>query len=143
MGGQWNLITSAGTDATQSVFHLHVHLVPRRPNDGLKLPWSEKATNVHANTTAKSELAQSSSSELDDKIAQELLRYYGEPLILDAVRDISKLSIAWSDKRTLDIIGIDDPLRSDNGPEYMFYATRNGLRKQQRARLANNTKEQK
>lgn len=34
-----NLITSAGRAATQSVFHLHIHLVPRRENDGLALPW--------------------------------------------------------------------------------------------------------
>lgn len=34
-----NLITSKGRAATQSVFHLHLHLVPRRPNDGLALPW--------------------------------------------------------------------------------------------------------
>lgn len=36
----FNLITSAGKAATQSVFHLHVHLVPRREDDGLALPWS-------------------------------------------------------------------------------------------------------
>lgn len=35
----YNLITSAGGAATQTVFHLHVHVVPRRPGDGLKLPW--------------------------------------------------------------------------------------------------------
>lgn len=39
MGGQWNLITSKGKDATQSVLHLHVHLVPRRVGDNLALPW--------------------------------------------------------------------------------------------------------
>lgn len=36
----WNVITSAGVEATQSVFHLHVHLVPRHAEDGLALPWS-------------------------------------------------------------------------------------------------------
>ncbi len=35
-----NLITSAGEAATQSVFHLHVHIVPRRAGDGLQLPWT-------------------------------------------------------------------------------------------------------
>lgn len=36
----WNLITSAGDAATQTVMHLHIHLVPRRPADGLALPWT-------------------------------------------------------------------------------------------------------
>ncbi|MFB7890328.1 HIT family protein [Cellulosimicrobium cellulans] len=39
MGGPMNLITSKGREATQSVFHLHVHLVPRAKDDGLALPW--------------------------------------------------------------------------------------------------------
>ena len=42
MGGEWNLITSKGKDATQSVFHFHVHLVPRHKDDGLQLPWSNQ-----------------------------------------------------------------------------------------------------
>lgn len=37
-----NLITSAGELATQTVFHLHVHVVPRRADDGLALPWSSR-----------------------------------------------------------------------------------------------------
>lgn len=35
-----NLITSAGESATQTIPHLHFHIVPRHENDGLKLPWS-------------------------------------------------------------------------------------------------------
>lgn len=38
--GDVNLITSKGKNATQSVFHLHVHLVPRKKDDGLALPWT-------------------------------------------------------------------------------------------------------
>lgn len=37
--GAWNVITSRGRIATQSVWHLHLHLVPRRENDRLALPW--------------------------------------------------------------------------------------------------------
>lgn len=36
----FNIITSGGKDATQTVFHLHIHYVPRQKNDGLLLPWS-------------------------------------------------------------------------------------------------------
>ncbi|NGO78235.1 HIT domain-containing protein [Streptomyces sp. YC504] len=36
-----NLITSRGAAATQSVFHLHLHLVPRTEGDGLALPWHD------------------------------------------------------------------------------------------------------
>lgn len=34
-----NLITSKGVEATQSVFHLHLHVIPRTKDDGLALPW--------------------------------------------------------------------------------------------------------
>lgn len=34
-----NLITSKGPEATQTVPHLHLHLVPRQVDDGLALPW--------------------------------------------------------------------------------------------------------
>lgn len=36
----FNLIASTGAAATQTVKHLHVHIVPRRDGDGLLLPWS-------------------------------------------------------------------------------------------------------
>lgn len=42
IGGAFNLITSKGKAATQSVFHLHVHLVPRKEGDDLLLPWSNQ-----------------------------------------------------------------------------------------------------
>jgi histidine triad (HIT) family protein len=35
-----NFITSAGEHATQTVRHLHVHVVPRSEGDGLPLPWT-------------------------------------------------------------------------------------------------------
>ena len=36
----FNLITSSGAAASQTVFHLHVHVVPRSFGDGLPLPWT-------------------------------------------------------------------------------------------------------
>jgi histidine triad (HIT) family protein len=41
--GSLNLITSVGTAATQTVFHLHIHIVPREDGDGLSLPWTGQA----------------------------------------------------------------------------------------------------
>lgn len=40
--GDLNIITSKGESATQTVFHLHVHVVPRRPGDRLRLPWTPR-----------------------------------------------------------------------------------------------------
>lgn len=37
----FNLITSAGPAATQTIRHLHVHYVPRRKGDRLSLPWTQ------------------------------------------------------------------------------------------------------
>lgn len=45
--GDTNLITSIGRHATQSVFHFHLHVVPRREGDGLHLPWTEQAANLN------------------------------------------------------------------------------------------------
>lgn len=39
-----NIITSIGAAATQSVTHLHLHVVPRREGDGLALPWTGQKT---------------------------------------------------------------------------------------------------
>lgn len=39
-GVPFNLITSGGREATQTVFHLHIHYVPRKKGDGLQLPWT-------------------------------------------------------------------------------------------------------
>lgn len=39
--GPCNIITNVGAAATQTVFHFHVHVVPRHRGDGLKLPWTD------------------------------------------------------------------------------------------------------
>ena len=44
--GQCNLITSVGKDATQSIFHLHIHIVPRKEGDNLQLPWSNQKRHL-------------------------------------------------------------------------------------------------
>jgi histidine triad (HIT) family protein len=41
-----NVITSKGAAATQTVFHLHLHVVPRQVGDGLPLPWTARQAAV-------------------------------------------------------------------------------------------------
>lgn len=41
--GSANVITSIGAPATQTVRHLHLHVVPRAAGDGLHLPWTGQA----------------------------------------------------------------------------------------------------
>jgi diadenosine tetraphosphate (Ap4A) HIT family hydrolase len=36
----YNVIQSNGPAATQTVPHVHFHVIPRRPFDGLQLPWT-------------------------------------------------------------------------------------------------------
>ncbi len=36
---QCNIITNNGDYAEQTVFHIHAHLVPRKKDDDVKLPW--------------------------------------------------------------------------------------------------------
>jgi histidine triad (HIT) family protein len=33
------IVQSNGADAWQTVFHYHVHVIPRYPDDPLRLPW--------------------------------------------------------------------------------------------------------
>ncbi|KIA73456.1 hypothetical protein ANMWB30_23830 [Arthrobacter sp. MWB30] len=47
----FNIITSIGRSATQSIFHLHFHVVPRTENDGLALPWHNGGTGTTARRT--------------------------------------------------------------------------------------------
>ena len=42
--GDYNLIVNCGEDASQTVPHLHWHIVPRREGDGLHLPWTGQPT---------------------------------------------------------------------------------------------------
>lgn len=41
-----NIITSIGAPASATVMHLHIHVVPRRPDDGLLLPWSTQPSHL-------------------------------------------------------------------------------------------------
>lgn len=43
LGVDYNIITSKGKNATQTIQHLHFHIVPRSKDDGLHLPWTGQA----------------------------------------------------------------------------------------------------
>jgi len=64
--GAFNFITSVGVEATQSVFHLHIHVVPREDNDGLALPWYSGKSGRKPGTFAD-RMAQRSRAALNDE----------------------------------------------------------------------------
>lgn len=51
-----NLINSCGADAWQTVFHFHMHVVPRYPDDPLKLPWIPESGDMEEIAAAGAEL---------------------------------------------------------------------------------------
>ena len=52
-----NLVNSCGAAAWQTVFHFHVHVIPRYAGDPLKLPWTPTAGDPEAIAAAAKELA--------------------------------------------------------------------------------------
>lgn len=40
-GDDYNLVVNAGPDAGQTVFHLHVHLLPRERGDDIRMFWED------------------------------------------------------------------------------------------------------
>lgn len=46
LGDDGNILTSVGPWATQTVFHLHVHVIPRSADDGLHHDWPWMRENV-------------------------------------------------------------------------------------------------
>ena len=58
-----NIMTSIGAPATQSIFHLHIHVVPRVAGDQLMLPWGTTG-DPHAPHWCK--VAQRLQDELDE-----------------------------------------------------------------------------
>ncbi len=52
-----NLISSSGAMAWQTVFHFHVHVIPRYAGDPLQLPWVPAPGDPQAIAAAAQELA--------------------------------------------------------------------------------------
>jgi histidine triad (HIT) family protein len=51
-----NLLNSCGASAWQTVFHLHVHVIPRYEGDPLRLPWVPAAGDAEEIAAAAQEL---------------------------------------------------------------------------------------
>jgi histidine triad (HIT) family protein len=52
-----NLINSCGAMAWQTVFHFHIHVIPRYRDDPMKLPWTPAPGDVDAIAAVAKELA--------------------------------------------------------------------------------------
>ncbi len=54
-----NLLNSTGSVAWQTVFHFHLHVIPRYENDPLRLPWQPQPGNQDEIAAAAKELGAS------------------------------------------------------------------------------------
>lgn len=52
-----NLVNSCGPLAWQTVFHFHIHVIPRYPDDPLRLPWTPTPGDMDEIAAAAQELA--------------------------------------------------------------------------------------
>ena len=52
-----NLLNACGSAAWQTVFHFHIHVIPRYADDPLRLPWVPKQGDPEAIAAAAQELA--------------------------------------------------------------------------------------
>ena len=52
-----NLINSCGSRAWQTVFHFHIHVIPRYPDDPLRLPWTPAAGDMDEIAAVAQELS--------------------------------------------------------------------------------------
>jgi histidine triad (HIT) family protein len=52
-----NLINSCGSVAWQTVFHFHIHVIPRYSDDPMKLPWTPAPGDMDAIAAVAQELA--------------------------------------------------------------------------------------
>lgn len=52
-----NLINSCGAPAWQTVFHFHIHVIPRYPGDQMRLPWTPAPGDPAEIAAAAQELA--------------------------------------------------------------------------------------
>jgi histidine triad (HIT) family protein len=51
-----NLLSCIGADAWQSVFHTHLHVIPRYKGDPLQLPWHPTSGDAESITATAAEL---------------------------------------------------------------------------------------
>ena len=51
-----NLLNAAGRAAWQTVFHFHIHVIPRYDGDPLRLPWVPGPGDLDEIATAAQEL---------------------------------------------------------------------------------------
>ncbi|HEY5195930.1 MAG TPA: HIT domain-containing protein [Solirubrobacteraceae bacterium] len=60
-----NLLNSCGADAWQTVFHFHIHVIPRYKGDPLRLPWNPAPGDGEEIAAAAAELRDPEGAQSD------------------------------------------------------------------------------
>jgi diadenosine tetraphosphate (Ap4A) HIT family hydrolase len=81
LGVDANIITSIGPDATQTVMHTHLHVVPRRAGDGLALPWTgQKKTRKQPKPKKPADVVDQDKSLISQAVRAERLARAAETI---------------------------------------------------------------
>src|SRR5579875_2331265 len=111
-GKDANIITSAGAAATQTVPHLHLHVVPRREGDGLALPW----TGQRKTATGRSHDLADTTATMQGPVAHESFNVPAAAVIAGAAALRTEMRTGTEDLQDLARAVLEDAGPGRTGP---------------------------
>lgn len=87
--GASNILTSTGRAATQSIFHLHIHVIPRATEDQLMVPWGTTGDPQAPHQCKRTEAAEATVARVEalaEKLEGAKTFVFGKDLLTSMLR---------------------------------------------------------